>query len=67
MSKTENENENIMAVCKVMHDNSIGCVVIVKIQNKEKIPVGIITERDIISILGKQNIDFRTPLGKQCN
>ena len=45
MSKTENENENIMAVCKVMHDNSIGCVVIVKIQNKEKIPVGIITER----------------------
>lgn len=60
--KTENKNENIMAVCKVMHDNNIGCVIVVKIQNKEKIPVGIITERDIISILGKQAIDFRTPL-----
>jgi predicted transcriptional regulator len=60
--KTENEDRNIMAVCKVMHDNSIGCVVVVKIQNKEKIPVGIITERDIISILGKQTIDFRRPL-----
>jgi CBS domain-containing protein len=42
-----------------MRDNIIGCVVVVKIQNKEKIPVGIITERDIISILGKQTIDFR--------
>ena len=60
--KTENENENIMAVCKVMHYYNIGCVVVVKIQNKEKIPVGIITERDIISILGKQAIDFRTSL-----
>jgi predicted transcriptional regulator len=60
--KTEDENQNIMAVCKVMHDNSIGCVVVVKIQNKEKIPVGIITERDIVSILGKLTIDFRTPL-----
>jgi predicted transcriptional regulator len=60
--KTENEDRNIMAVCKVMHDNNIGCVVVVKIQNEEKIPVGIITERDIISILSKQTIDFRTPL-----
>lgn len=60
--KTESEDQNIMAVCKVMHDNSIGCVVVVKIQNKEKIPVGIITERDIISILGKQTIDYRTPI-----
>lgn len=60
--KTENEDQNIMAVCKVMHDNNIGCVVVIKIQNKEKIPVGIITERDIVNILGKLTIDFRTPL-----
>ena len=60
--KTENENENIITVCKAMHDNNIGCVVVVKIQNKEKIPVGIITERDIVNILGKLTIDFRTPL-----
>jgi CBS domain-containing protein len=60
--KTENENENIMAVCKGMRDNNIGCVVVIKMQNKEKIPVGIITERDIVNILGKLAIDFRTPL-----
>lgn len=60
--KTENENENIIAVCKVMRDNNIGCVVVIKKQNKEKIPVGIITERDIVNILGKLAIDFRTPL-----
>ena len=58
----ENEDQNIMAVCKVMHDNNIGCVVVIKIQYKEKIPVGIITERDIVNILGKLTIDFRTPL-----
>ena len=51
--KTENENHNIVAVCKVMHDNNIGCVVVVKMQDKEKIPVEIITERDIVPVLGK--------------
>jgi len=58
--KTETESQNIMAACKVMHDNDIGCVVVVKIQNKEKIPVGIITERDIVRILGEMAIEFRT-------
>jgi predicted transcriptional regulator len=61
--KTENENQNIKAACKVMHDNNIGCVVVVKSQNKEKIPVGMVTERDIVSILSKQRIDFRKSLG----
>jgi predicted transcriptional regulator len=60
--KTENENQNIKAACKVMHDNNIGCVVVVKSQNKEKIPVGMVTERDIVSILSKQRIDFRKSL-----
>ena len=40
--KTETEDHNIMAACKVMNDINIGCVVIVKIQNN--LPVGIITE-----------------------
>lgn len=60
--KTEYENQNIKAACKVMHDNNIGSVVVVKGQNKEKIPVGMITERDIVSILSKQRIDFRKSL-----
>jgi predicted transcriptional regulator len=36
--KTETEDHNIMAACKVMNDINIGCVVIVKIQNN--LPVG---------------------------
>jgi predicted transcriptional regulator len=61
--KTENDDQNIMAACKVMYDNNIGCVVVVKNQNKEKIPLGMLTERDIVSILGKQTIDFQKSLG----
>ncbi|MGG6460583.1 MAG: CBS domain-containing protein [Candidatus Eiseniibacteriota bacterium] len=62
--KTESENQNIMSACKVMRDNDIGCVVVVNVQDKEKTPVGIITERDIIRILGQMGIEFRTPLTK---
>jgi len=62
--KTESENQNIMSACKVMRDNDIGCVVVVNIQDKEETPVGIITERDIIRILGEMGIEFRTPLTK---
>ena len=51
-----------MAACKVMNDNNIGSIIIVKIQNSEKSPVGIITERDILRILGTLIIDIRKPL-----
>lgn len=61
--KTEKDNQNIMAAFKIMYDNNIGCVVIVKSENKEKIPLGMVTERDIVSILGKQTIDFQKSLG----
>lgn len=60
--KTETEDQNIMAACKVMNDNNIGCVIIVKIQNKNKLPVGIITERDILRIMGKLTVDLQKPL-----
>lgn len=60
--KTETEDKNILAACKVMNDNNIGSVIIVKIQNKEKLPVGIITERDILCILGKLTVDLVKPL-----
>ena len=60
--KTETEDQNIMAACKVMNDNNIGCVIIVKNQNKNKLPVGIITERDILRIMGKLTLDLRKPL-----
>jgi CBS domain-containing protein len=60
--KTETEDQNIMAACKVMNDNNIGCVIIVKIQNKNKLPVGIITERDILRIMGKLTVDLQKPV-----
>jgi CBS domain-containing protein len=60
--KTETEDQNIMAACKVMNDNNIGCVIIVKIQNKNKVPVGIITERDILRIMGKLTVDLQKPV-----
>ena len=62
--KTENENQNIMSACKVMRDNDIGCVVVVNVQDSDETPVGIITERDIVRILGEMEIEFRAPLTK---
>jgi CBS domain-containing protein len=57
---TETEDQNIQAVCKIMNDNSIGSVIIVKgldsndpnRRNNNKEIVGIITERDIVRIIG---------------
>ena len=59
--KTENEYQNIHAACKIMHENDIGAVVIVKSDkvdhdndgNKNrKQPIGIITERDVVKAIG---------------
>lgn len=51
--KRQTDDQNIMGACKVMHDNEIGCVVIVSLGDPEMKPLGIITERDIVRILGK--------------
>ena len=56
---TETEDKNIQAVCKIMNENSIGSVIIVKgldsnnanRSNNNKEIVGIITERDIVRII----------------
>src|SRR5262245_23570602 len=52
--KMETENQNIHAVCKAMNENNIGSIIIVALGNSIK-PVGIITERDIVRIIGKLN------------
>jgi len=49
---TDTEEQNIMSACRIMYENNIGCVVIVKLTGSKE-PVGIITERDIVCILGK--------------
>jgi CBS domain-containing protein len=57
---TQTEDQNVQAVCKIMNENSIGSVIIVKgldsnnanRSNNNKEIVGIITERDIVRIIG---------------
>ena len=53
--KTAAENQSVQAVCKILHENKIGSIVIIKnsaSENKEsKVPVGIITERDIVRLV----------------
>jgi CBS domain-containing protein len=55
---TQTEDQNVQAVSKTMHENNIGSVVIVKNKDRDNDisssnkPVGIITERDIVRILG---------------
>lgn len=55
--KMETENQNIHVICKVMNENNIGSIIIVALGNSIE-PVGIITERDIVRIIGKLNPAF---------
>jgi CBS domain-containing protein len=48
------EDQNIMSACNIMYANNIGSIIIVT-RNEDRTPVGIITERDIVRILGKLN------------
>lgn len=52
--KTETEDQNIQSACRNMHQNNIGCIVIVKKDNHNDnyTPTGIITERDVVRIIG---------------
>lgn len=60
--QTDFEDQNIKSSCNIMLSSDIGCVIIVT-HNKEPTPVGIITERDVVRILGKLNPDLlQTPL-----
>ena len=60
--KTETEDQNIQAVCKIMNENNIGSVIIVEnLQGNN--PIGIITERDIVRIIGSLKMELlREPL-----
>ena len=51
--KTEKEDQNVLRACRIMYENDIGCIVIVnQSDNNNTKPVGIITERDLVRILG---------------
>jgi CBS domain-containing protein len=62
--KTEKEDQNVITACRIMHENNIGCVVIVsKSDSNSEKPTGIITERDVVRLLGSLNPSLlQTPL-----
>jgi CBS domain-containing protein len=56
-------DQTIQTVCKIMYENNIGSVVIVKREVDGFLPIGIITERDITHALGSVEIfPTQTPL-----
>lgn len=60
--QTDFEDQNIMSACNIMSANNIGSVIIVT-YDKNRGPLGIITERDVVRILGKLDPNLlQTPL-----
>lgn len=61
--QTDFEDQNIMSACNIMYVNNIGSVIIVS-HDRNRGPLGIITERDVVRILGKLDPNLlQTPLG----
>lgn len=60
--QTDFEDQNIMSACNIMYANNIGSVIIVT-YDRNRGPLGIITERDVVRILGKLDPNLlQTPL-----
>ena len=60
--QTDFEDQNIMSACNIMYANNIGSVIIVT-HDRTGGPSGIITERDVVRILGKLDPKLlQTPL-----
>jgi predicted transcriptional regulator len=60
--QTDFEDQNIMSACNIMYANNIGSVIIVS-HDGNRGPLGIITERDVVRILGKLDPNLlQTPL-----
>lgn len=62
--QTDFEDQNIMRACDIIYANDIGSVIIVT-HDKNYNPLGIITERDVVRILGKLDPNLlQAPLGE---
>ena len=60
--KTAKENQTVKAIARIMNENEIGSVVIVKITDADK-AVGIVTERDVVRMAGAtQVLTLQTPV-----
>jgi CBS domain-containing protein len=53
---TATVDQTIESVCKKMYEKNVGCLIIVKRELKGLVPVGIITERDIVKIIGSSEV-----------
>jgi CBS domain-containing protein len=53
---TATVGNTISNVCKRMYENNIGCLVIVKRMMGGLAPIGIITERDIVKLIGSTDL-----------
>jgi CBS domain-containing protein len=53
---TATVDQTIETECKKMYEKNVGCLIIVKRELKGLIPVGIITERDIVKIIGSSEV-----------
>ncbi|MDQ6864567.1 MAG: CBS domain-containing protein [Thermoproteota archaeon] len=53
--KTEKEDQNVLTACRIMHENSGSVIVVNKDDKNNNKPVGIITERDVVRLLGSLN------------
>lgn len=51
-------NSTLKVVCKSMYDNNVGSLVIVKSTTGGVVPVGIITERDVVKIIGSMELIY---------
>lgn len=56
--KTAKEGQTIRAVAAMMTEHGIGSVVIV---DEDKMPVGMVTERDIVGLVGSPQTSFAAP------
>lgn len=60
--QTDFEDQNIMSACNIMYTNNIGSVIVVS-HDRNRRPLGIITERDVVRIFGKLDPNLlQTPL-----
>ena len=55
---TSKVDSTIKSVCKSMYDNNVGCLVIVKQTINGITPAGIITERDVVKIVGSMELFY---------
>src|SRR6476620_1826031 len=53
---TSTVSHTVQSVCKTMYENNIGCLVLTKRTTSGLVPVGIVTERDIVKIIGSSDL-----------